>query len=79
MCRMSFIDAVAAGAAVIDDMDDYIDYWHDHAHVHNDAELHEYLGMSWDEYGQWLMPGDRDAVLQGIVDSRRRAPLPVAV
>lgn len=36
-----------------DDIDDYISDWHDSG-PEETRELHEYLGMTWQEYGEWL-------------------------
>jgi hypothetical protein len=45
--RENFVSAALSGRASVDDLDDYIDEWHD-----SDAtlSLHEFLGMTWDEY-----------------------------
>ncbi len=34
----------------LDDYDDQIAFWHDK--YDGDLELHEYLGLSWEEYAQ---------------------------
>ena len=49
MCN--FIQNCLTGDALLDEIDDYIDKWHD-----GDSELplHTYLGMSWDEYTLWI-------------------------
>ncbi|WP_018620102.1 hypothetical protein [Spirosoma luteum] len=47
----NFIQDCLVGDALPDEIDDYIDQWHD-----GDFEipLHAYLGMSWDEYAIWI-------------------------
>ena len=76
MYKMSFVDALVAGAASFDDFEDYVEYWHTNP---LSIELNEFLGMSDNEFGQMLVSGAADAFLQSIVDSRRCVPLPVAV
>lgn len=72
----TFVDDVLVGQAVMADIDDYIDRWHDAPEGSPVAatELHDYLGMSWDEYQLW---GERPESLRFIL-SARRAGLPVA-
>lgn len=36
-------------------IDDTIDNWHNGI---SKLELHEYLGMTWDEYSEWLIHRD---------------------
>lgn len=43
----SFIDLCVSGNALPDEIDIYIDQWHD---VDTDLSLHEWLGLSWDEF-----------------------------
>ena len=33
-------------------LNDKIDFWHDH--YEGELALHEYLGMSWEEYSDWV-------------------------
>lgn len=63
--KKNFIDLCVSGECLLEDMDDFIDEWHD-GDYHN--ELHEFLGMSWDEYGSWLADS---GVLPIIIESRR--------
>ena len=51
----SFIDDYILGNASYDDIDDYIDRWHE---GDSDKPLHEYLGLTFDEYSDWLTTGD---------------------
>ncbi len=67
--RPSFIDDFLAGRAQPEDIDEYIDRWHN---APSDAPevaflLHEFLGMSWDEYRQWS--GEPDS-LQAVLRAR---------
>ena len=69
----TFVDDVLAGRAVIADIDDYIDRWHDapEGSLVAATELYDYLGMSWDEYRLW---GERPESLRFILSARRAAP-----
>lgn len=49
---VTFVAAVLAGDAFVTDVDDWVDEWHE-APDDSEAgalELHEYLGLSWEEY-----------------------------
>lgn len=50
---MTFIDDCIKGDACINDIDDYIEKWHLGEDCQN-IELHEYLGMGWEEYAEWV-------------------------
>lgn len=50
MSEHTFVSAVLAGDALLRDVDDWIDSWHD---SDSPNELHEFLGMSWEEYRLW--------------------------
>jgi len=62
----NFIDACIAGTALFEDIDDFVDKWHGSK---EDGELHEFLGMSVDEYNLWMVDA---SALQTIVDARMR-------
>lgn len=50
--RRSFVDACLVGDALLSDIDDYVNAWHeDDTSV---CDLPEYLGMSPDEYRLWV-------------------------
>ena len=66
MYNKSFIDAYIAGDVTLDNIEDYIQYWHNHA---TGMELNVFLGMTQYEYANWLKTGD-DAVLHRIAESR---------
>lgn len=72
----SFIDKCISGDALLDEIDDYIDVWHDDS-APEDIELHDYLGMTWQEYSLWVADPN---ILGLIVDARkRRQPLESAL
>lgn len=37
----------------LNEIDDYVERWHDDLTI-PDVSLHEYLGMSWNEYSEWI-------------------------
>lgn len=41
-------------------MNDMIDAWHDGAG--DGLELHEYLGMTWEEYAAWVEAPSKSAI-----------------
>lgn len=47
----NFIQNCLSGDALLNEIDNYIDKWHD-----GDSELplHTYLGMTWNEYAVWI-------------------------
>lgn len=45
-----FMDELVAGNVTMDDLDDYIDAWHENATNHH-IPLHTFLGLSWEDYG----------------------------
>jgi hypothetical protein len=53
----TFIFDCINGDALIDDLDDYIDYWTEHGEQLG-CSLREYLGMSLKEYGYFLEDED---------------------
>lgn len=64
---MSFVEDCLRGRALIHDIDDVVDEWHDGV-AGEDQELHEYLGMSMQEYGVWMTD---PSVLRFIIAARR--------
>lgn len=62
----NFIQNCLTGDALLDEIDEYIDEWHD-----GDSELplHDYLGMSWDEYAAWIESPEN---LTYIITARKR-------
>lgn len=69
--QKTFIEAVLAGEAQLADIDDYVDAWH--TADEEGPDLPEFLGMTFEEYAQWV--GD-PKVLEGIVETRRLSLLP---
>lgn len=61
----SFIDLALRGKVMFDEIDDYVDRWHDEP---NGKTLSEYLGMSNDEYAAWVSNPD---VVSHIVAARK--------
>jgi hypothetical protein len=64
----SFIEKCINGDASLDEIDDYIDEWHD-SDSNNDLELHEFLGMSWEEYSLWAV---KPSLLAEILNHRKQ-------
>ena len=48
---MNFIDLCLNGDVLEDEIDDFVDNWHEDKVT--TLQLHEYLGMSWEEYSVW--------------------------
>lgn len=63
----SFIDKCISGDALLDEVDDYIDFWHEDS-TFESVELYEYLGMTWSEYSLWMTT---PSALNSIVNARR--------
>ena len=63
--RPNFIALAVVGEALPDDIDDYVDDWHDNP---GDLALHEFLGMDRAEYALWLRLPD---ALPLIIASRK--------
>lgn len=64
MCN--FIQDCLTGDALLEEIDDYIDRWHD---GDSEVPLHTYLGMSRDEYAAWIESPEN---LTYIVTARKR-------
>lgn len=58
---MVFFDEYLAGQISGEQIDDAINEWHTSG-PEVTCELHEYLGMSWEEYGLWVTTCDLEAV-----------------
>lgn len=63
--RPKFVDLCLAEKAALDEIDDFVDRWHA---APQGQELHDYLGMSEEEYSLWLRVPD---ALTYIVEARR--------
>ena len=58
----TFLDLVLTGKAHQDDIDDFVDQWHD---GYTSCSLAEFLGMSDDEYALWVeKPSSLSLILQ---------------
>ena len=64
---ITFIDQYLAGSATLDEIDDYVEQWHQGI-IGQELELRELLGMSKQEYARWMR--DADAICD-IIATRR--------
>jgi hypothetical protein len=67
-----FMDLLLTGDVLQEQIDDFVSSWHE-ADPESDAasrSLHEYLGMSWDEYRLW---GEHPESLRFIAAARKAA------
>jgi hypothetical protein len=70
----NFVDLCLAGTVSEEEIDDFVDAWHT---APEGKELHDYLGMTQDEYSLWLRAPD---TLPCILKARRDGkPLTKAV
>lgn len=70
----TFIELALNGDVLPEEIDDYVDAWHEGS---GEKELHEFLGMTWEEYSLWLTNPD---FLEIIIAARyKRQPLLRAV
>ncbi len=51
--QSNFMTLYRLGLLRAEDIDDYIDEWHDAEHNLTQS-LHDYLGMSYQEYAHWV-------------------------
>ncbi|OEC44056.1 hypothetical protein [Aeromonas sp. DNP9] len=63
---MNFVDLCLNGDVLEDEIDHFVDDWHDNENI--TVELHEYLGMSWDEYSVWAT---KPSILPFILSARK--------
>ncbi|MFA6201636.1 MAG: hypothetical protein WC710_00445 [Gallionella sp.] len=61
----NFVTYCLSGEALLDDIDDYVDAWHE---TKGEIPLHRYLGMSKSEYALWVTDPD---VLPFIISAHR--------
>jgi hypothetical protein len=61
----TFLDLALSGRALLLEIDDYVDAWHEDGHG---VPLHAYLGLSAEEYSLWMSEPD---MLAHIVRARR--------
>lgn len=67
----SYVDACLSGLAFVEDVDDWVDEWHESGgQPRGEAiALSTFLGMSTDEYGLWV---EQPSALRFIVAAHRR-------
>lgn len=67
----TYMEQLLHGQVLMDSIDDFIDAWHDAPAGSRVASqsLHEFLGMSWDEYRLWV---ERPEALRFITAARRQ-------
>ena len=61
----TFMAACLQGEALLDEIDDYVERWHEGGA----GELHDYLGLTDEEFGLWV---EQPSALAWIVAGRRR-------
>jgi hypothetical protein len=64
--RRTFVELCLAGEAFLDEIDDYVDEWHD---ADTTKKIWRFLGMTRDEYALWV---EQPEFLRVIVDAHRR-------
>jgi hypothetical protein len=64
MSNIKFMDACLQGEALLEDIDEFIDEWHE---SDSNEEIHQYLGMTFEEYSLWV---EDDSLLKTIFYSR---------
>jgi hypothetical protein len=70
----TFFDLYSRGQALPDDIDDFVDKWHEEADPQaRSLPLHEYLGLTLDEYEFWVH--DPDVLPQVLIAHRESRPL----
>lgn len=53
--KKTFIQLCIDGEVLPQEVDDFVDRWHEGT---SELELHEFLGMTWDEYSAWVQRSD---------------------
>lgn len=64
---ITFIDHCLAGSATPEEIDDYVERWHQGV-IGQEMELRELLGMSKPEYARWMRNAD---AIADIIASRQ--------
>jgi len=64
---MGFIDLCLEGEVLEDEIDDFVEKWHESDDV--PEQLHDYLGMSWEEYSVWAT---KPSILPFILSARKK-------
>src|SRR5258708_31974673 len=60
-----YLDLALAGRVLMREIDEYGAQWH---RVKPSLSLHDYLGMTWDEYAAWV---DNPNMISAIITGRR--------
>lgn len=77
----TFMELALSGYVMADEIEDFVERWHE---TDADGELHEFLGMSWEEYSLWVAHADniyivlsarvtQQPVLEAVNDNLRSA------
>ncbi len=66
---MTFLTDYLNGTASAEQIHDYIELWSD-GEEGLDQELHEYLGLTWNEYSAWAIQPSRLAEIVGLDKER---------
>jgi hypothetical protein len=69
--KKSFIDLSLQGRVLLDEIDDFVDAWHEQP---GDEPLHKYLGMKKAEYSLWL----RDPEMLPLIVKARHDEVPLS-
>lgn len=64
---MNFVDLCLSGDVLEDEIDDFVENWHEDEDT--TQELHDYLGMSWEEYSVWAA---KPSILPFILSARNK-------
>lgn len=67
----NFIQDCLNGDAILNDLDDYIDMWHDDT-TDDTQTLQEFLGLTAYEYDQWILKGS-NKIFRDIVYCRHHS------
>jgi len=65
---MSFVEQCLEGSVLEEEIDRFVEDWHE-GREGADMELHEYLGMTWEEYRLWATT---PSVLPFLLTARKR-------
>lgn len=67
MMPSNYVNDVLNGEAILDDIDEYVSFWHER---NIELTLQEFLGFTDYEYGRWLVQGN--SVVRDILFCRRK-------
>ena len=72
--RPTFMQMALRGDVMSDEIEDFVGFWHN---SDSTDDLHDYLGMSWEEYSLWV--SDPDYIDLIIAARRNKLPLLKAI